>query len=55
MRPELQGFPVEWEKGNLGIEGNLGLGREFEVWDEFCSPRVKGTWAWGCSSTGQWM
>lgn len=53
-RPELTGFPLEWEKGYLEMEGNLGLGREFEVWDEFCSTRVKGTRAWGCSST-EWV
>lgn len=37
VRPELTGFPLEWEKGYLEMEGNLRLGREFEVWDEFCS------------------
>lgn len=27
MRSELKGFPLEWEKGCVEIEGNLGLGR----------------------------
>lgn len=51
VRPELKEFLLEWEKGYLDKEGNLGLGRQFEVWDEFCSTRVKGTRVWGCSST----